>query len=580
MINNTQSNGSSGSGNPWDVSPAVTASQSELSSNTHNSSNNLEGDVAGNLPANPTDETGNAPQSNVSNAATVDLLDGPVPTSSSAVQEKPDGDTSKTESNMGDAGATLSNKLDEEATPQANTLSGPENANSSALLEEQQPAPPVVDQYPLVDTVPTMKSTTSAAAKPLPPDPPAGMDSTGSHSPTAAQQSHEPEEPQGGRLWQAALLEATESSASPTKQQQQQPSQMKSKFAESIMERTRSRADPNALVKDDPNAHLTINTQQHAPDPADTAFILNTALAKKRVRVVQLLLIGLVGLLLGLLGNFFVSTSCHFATVNVLVGQNNNNNNNNNNNAFEFHFGLWKYTPIDSVFQGYSYCYKYDGTYNNDAPVVARIANISALVAGLIAISVLWAYLIVGYANKQHWQCAVGIAGLAGVLQLLTLVFFFFVGDLCSQQGHECHIGPGAYLSIFTSVVWVVLACEMHYHTPIASYAHAGSMMDQHDPNSQYHAANNNGVPGRTPSSARSLVQTVEMTNVDEVAREYILRVTGPVNGVDGRMPSLSRTADLTQRSRSKLGIYAATPTPKASNKNGNYQPPMPPSIV
>ena len=156
------------------------------------------------------------------------------------------------------------------------------------------------------------------------------------------------------------------------------------------------------------------------------SFILSTALAKKRVRVVQLLLIGLVGLLLGLLGNFFVTTSCHFATVHIWVGQ--------NEKTFEFHFGLWKYSTIESVFQGYPYCYKYDQNYSNEAPIVARIANTVALVAGLIAMSVLWLYLIFGSTDQRRWKWAVRISAFAGVVQLCTL--FFFLGNV--SQEYTC----------------------------------------------------------------------------------------------------------------------------------------------
>lgn len=286
----------------------------------------------------------------------------------------------------------------------------------------------------------------------------------------------------------------------------------------------------------------------------DGSFILGAALAKKRVRVVQLLLIGLVGLLLGLLGNFFVSTSCHFATVNIMVGQ--------NDKEFEFHFGLWKYSPIESVFQGYPYCFKYDQNYANEAPIVARVTNIVALAAGLISISILWLYLIFGSTTKRRWKWAVRIAVVAGLVQLSTL--YFFLGNVC--QEYTCQFGPGAYLTVFTAVVWFVLACEMHYHMPVAMYATGGG--------GQGHSIGAMEEP-------RSLVTTMEMTHVDEVAREYITRVTGKTK--EDEMPGLS--TDITGkrvRPKSAMGMYS----PNSTNGNspnfyvqsprGTYQAPNP----
>lgn len=269
---------------------------------------------------------------------------------------------------------------------------------------------------------------------------------------------------------------------------------------------------------------------------AEESFILSSALAKKRVRVVQLLLIGLVGLLLGLLGNFFVSTSCHFATVAVQVG--------NNENDFQFHFGLWKYSPMDSVFQGYSYCYKYDGQYSTDAPIVSRISNIIALLAGTLSISILWMYLIFGWADQLQWKWAVWMAFFAAIVQLSTL--YFFMGSLC--QEYSCSFGPGAVLSILTSIVWAILACEMQYHMPVALYASglAGPDCEHEQP--------------------RSLVTNLEMAHLDEVTREYLTRVTGKTK--DDELPALNHT-DLKRIRPKKKDSAFYSPTAAASPAAG-----------
>jgi hypothetical protein len=92
----------------------------------------------------------------------------------------------------------------------------------------------------------------------------------------------------------------------------------------------------------------------------DEAFLMNTGLAHKRVRVVQLLIIGLVGILLAWMGNFFVSSSCYFASVPVAVGQ--------YGDLFPLHFGLWNYSPVDSALSGYKYCSPYSVYNQSDAP--------------------------------------------------------------------------------------------------------------------------------------------------------------------------------------------------------------------
>ncbi|MGV2388345.1 MAG UNVERIFIED_CONTAM: hypothetical protein LVR29_08550 [Microcystis novacekii LVE1205-3] len=123
------------------------------------------------------------------------------------------------------------------------------------------------------------------------------------------------------------------------------------------------------------------------------AMVMNATLAHKRVKVVQLLFFGLLGILLAFLGSFYVQSTCHFANSTVAVGA--------SQEIFVLHYGLWKYTPIDSVFQGYSYCANYDDEYTNDTPVIPRIAGVGGIVSGTYALFVLWFYLITGRASVQ-----------------------------------------------------------------------------------------------------------------------------------------------------------------------------------
>ena len=199
-----------------------------------------------------------------------------------------------------------------------------------------------------------------------------------------------------------------------------------------------------------------------AMDDQDTsAILLNSTLARKRVRVVQLLLVGLCTVVFGFLGSFFVSSSCHFASAEVLVGS--------NQEVFRLHFGLWKYSPIDSAFDGYSYCSKYDNSYTNDSPHLARLFGSLGLVGGTYSLSVLWFYLIVGVATQGWWVSAVRVSVLSGICQGLTLLFFR--DDVCTRN--VCSFGPGAIVSLLSAISWFVLAFELHYNMPMSAMIQA-----------------------------------------------------------------------------------------------------------
>ena len=170
--------------------------------------------------------------------------------------------------------------------------------------------------------------------------------------------------------------------------------------------------------------------------------------AKKRVKVVQLMIFGLIGLIGGLLGSVFVQTACHFVTIDI---------------GFPLHFGLWKYSPMDSMFQGYSYCYPYDDEYTDDSPVPARVAGIIALVAGTFSLAVLWVYLLMGQTSDGFWSWAVRILVVAALFQALT--FSFFVEDICLRN--TCRIGPGSAVSLVSTLSWLLLAYEMKHNSPV-----------------------------------------------------------------------------------------------------------------
>lgn len=201
------------------------------------------------------------------------------------------------------------------------------------------------------------------------------------------------------------------------------------------------------------------------PSEEEEAFLVNTVLAHKRVRVVQLLIISLTGILLGWLGNFFVSSSCHFVSIPVTVG--------NNGVDFALHYGLWNYSPVDSALNGYKYCYPYSG----DAPVASRALNLAALLAGTFSLTVLNVYLISGKVVLKFWNMAVIAAVVAGILQLATPLFFYIA--MCRNA--TCSAGPAASISVITAVAWVALGAELHYQNPALEGAPAIAQLEMAD---------------------------------------------------------------------------------------------------
>ena len=278
-----------------------------------------------------------------------------------------------------------------------------------------------------------------------------------------------------------------------------------------------ARTTPAILVKmTDTSAD---DVHHHRGGGEEEAFLMNTGLAHKRVRVVQLLIIGLVGVLLGWLGNFFVSSSCYFASVPVQVGQ--------NGDVFELRFGLWNYSPVDSALNGFKYCYPYGGQHVSDAPVVSRACNLAALLAGTYSLVVLWVYLISARVNAKFWEAAVYAAFAAGVLQFGTPIFFF-TGRMCRNA--SCSAGPAAALAAVTAVAWAVLGAELYYHCPVVGEDDddddEGGIQQQPDcaaSATDGSAAGASISKGSSSASSTTLAQ-LEMADLASASQEYLDR--------------------------------------------------------
>lgn len=173
---------------------------------------------------------------------------------------------------------------------------------------------------------------------------------------------------------------------------------------------------------------------------------------------------------------------------------------------------MWKYTPLNSAFEGYSYCYKYDGQFTTDTPFVPRIVGLAALLLGVCSLGVLWVYLVLGRTNYVYWNRAIYACALSGILQGLT--FLFFAGSMCRRN--KCSVGPGAAVSIVSTLAWFVLAFEMYYNTPIM-------LGDEHDDDI---------------NSPDGIVASLEMSDVSDGLTALFRRVTNR-NGQD--IPTLNQ---------------------------------------
>jgi len=267
----------------------------------------------------------------------------------------------------------------------------------------------------------------------------------------------------------------------------------KAQFSQSLMARTRSRADVDScpsgpkspsgfqgsLLRAAADAELAggVISPRNGETSAsnrqknDPALLLAPKVARKRVKVVQLLVFGLLGIIAGFFGSIYVQFTCFFVSSTVRIG--------GNDQEFDLHYGLWKYSPIDSVFEGYTYCYSYeDDDWSNPSPSVARICGLIALVSGTLALTVLWTYLIVGTTRGPLWRMSVRLLLIAAICQSCTLLLF--LGENCLTNG--CSIGPGAGVSIVVTFVWMIVAYEMHHNSPLSAVIRSMLGEDEYGP--------------------------------------------------------------------------------------------------
>jgi hypothetical protein len=205
--------------------------------------------------------------------------------------------------------------------------------------------------------------------------------------------------------------------------------------------------------------------------------ILNLATVK--TRVAPLMIGGAVAIFGGLVASIYVHCSCDFVTALVeeeaLGG---------GSKDYPFHFGIWKYTPISSVYKGYAYCDRYDEDYK--APIAPRIFGTFALILGTYGLFVLWLYLLKGKTSELAWRTAIYalyIAAFFSFLLSLTLPLKFCKSNTCS-------LGPSSIVSILTIFAWLMLAYVMKNYAP-ASVRISAAVRAQSRMSSQRHNGGN-----------------------------------------------------------------------------------------
>ena len=301
----------------------------------------------------------------------------------------------------------------------------------------------------------------------LPPSQPPQLPHPGVKSPDESVMSQGPLWEEAGRVAAAATAESHQ------QYHQLHPQQ----------EETTNRAAIGQTIRDEYWSRAAVDAGEVAPD---TLFRAGAAphpnaphpnemerVATKRVNVVQLLINGLIGLVGGLFGSIYVQACCHFVTVDV---------------GLPLHFGLWQYSPMDSAFQGFTYCYRYDSDYTHDSPTFARLAGLTALLAGTFSMSVLWVYLLFGRTSSDLWMWAVRFLVMATSLQALT--FSFFANDVCRRN--SCSIGPGSIVSLVSTLSWALVAYEMKDNSPVVS----ALIPDPHMTMNQQQQGENSGNSG------------------------------------------------------------------------------------
>lgn len=233
---------------------------------------------------------------------------------------------------------------------------------------------------------------------------------------------------------------------------------------------------------------------------------------------------------LGFFLSLYVQTTCHFVTANETVGE--------DEAKFFLYYGLHKFTPVDSAFQGHSYCLGYDTEYSYPPPMLPRIFGIFGTLFGLIPMIVICVYLRYTYTDEKLWNGAMWMLYLGFVCQIFTLSIFLL--GMC-QDGVQCSMGPGAWATSVVAIVWFSLSLEMKLNSPLIQpiESNDGTLVIEKD--------------------------NVRHNQIVSLVKKVWDKINDTINGETKRKgPSLSRTAMKKQRGR----------VSKGNKETSSYTPP------
>ena len=170
----------------------------------------------------------------------------------------------------------------------------------------------------------------------------------------------------------------------------------------------------------------------------------------------RLIAIGVLGLVFGLLASTFTEVTCNFASIEKNIGY--------SGSTSYMHFGLTKFSSMDSVFTGNKFCVPYHNNYYDmNKPSFARHAGELAILSGLCAMLILWHYIFTKHTTETRWKIGIYASALASLFQICT--YQFFLSEVCRDQ--TCLIGVGSIISGIATASFALVAFGMIHNSPV-----------------------------------------------------------------------------------------------------------------
>jgi hypothetical protein len=180
----------------------------------------------------------------------------------------------------------------------------------------------------------------------------------------------------------------------------------------------------------------------------------------------RLIAIGVLGLICGLFASSFTELTCNFASIEKSIGY--------SENKSYMHFGLTKFSSMDSIFTGKKFCVPYHNNYYDmNSPSFARHTGELAILSGLCAMLILWYYIFTKRTTETYWKIGIYASALASLFQICT--YHFFLSGVCRDE--TCLIGAGSIVSAIASASFALVAFGMIHNSPVRCLI----TIDQHE---------------------------------------------------------------------------------------------------